>query len=807
MASTVETQALVPNDGSRLMPGLRGPGTQATTELQPQQSSINWVQVALNRLPLILIGLVAGVIGGFFYHLRVVPTYQSTVHISVAKKRDGMTSGMDARFSYLDDFVAVQLAVIKSPQVIEKACEVLDIDSSENSALDGVLSSGLEGLSKEKESSINKIQQKKLPLGAATKSELAALIHSGLTVTKDEKIGVVVLTFKTSRNQSDSPKILTAIIKGYQKFLEEQYGDASDRSVQKLDGLIAAANRELSKLQEDYKSKNMAIKSIHPTGAIKAYELLGFQKTRLESNLAELKDRQEELSARYGGKGVFLRTAKSMDGEGGALFLSADENTLNTLLMEKKIMLTMYGKDHPKVRKLDLQVEYITEVKKNRMANSKGDKFSSEDPYEREKEYYSAKIAKCEAELLNAQNQFDNLKDDAEKEKELDTYCKELSKKIESFSRKVELYEDLRSQTVLTKDHGGYDAKQISKIVGPLASGAGRLVYLFVGGILGVGAGFGLAYLAEVTDRSFQTPDEIRKQLGHPILGHIPTIRVDDQEKKQGSKVEGQLCTWHKPKSTEAEAYRGLRTGLYFSTQNRGHQVIQITSPNAGDGKSTLSGNLSISIAQSGKRIVLIDADMRKPRVHKIFGLENQEKGLSTLIEGKSTIPESTLASEIPNLFLIPCGPRPANPAELLTSPRFAQLLEELRQLYDIVIVDTPPLLGVSDPCVVAPRMDGVILNILLNKSARSSAMRACEMLAGLDTRVLGVVVNCFDAKMRSGAYGYSYSYGYKYSYKYGYRYGYGYNYGYSDYAQYSDDPEGQAKQIKGNAQVLKGPK
>lgn len=806
MASTVETQALVPNDGSRLMPGLRGPGTQATTELQPQQSSINWVQVALNRLPLILIGLVAGVIGGFFYHLRVVPTYQSSVTMSVAKKRDGMTSGSDARFSYLDDFVAMQLAVIKSPQVIDKACDFLDQDAGDNSIFDGILASGLEKSPKEKESSLSKIQQKKLPLGAATKSELASLIHSGLAVGKDEKIGVVTLTFKSTKNQGDHPKVLDSIIKGYQKFLEDQYGDASDRSVQKLDSLIAGANRELSKLQEDYNKKNMAIKSIHPTGAIKAYELLGFQKTRLESNLAELRDRQEELSARYGGKGYFLRTAKT-DGEGGNLFRGVDENTLNSLLMEKKIMMTSYGKDHPKVKKLDLQIEYINEIRKNRQTNSKDDKFSSEDPYEREKEYYSAKIAKCEADLLDAQNQFENLKDDAEKEKELDTYCKELSKKIETFSRKVELYEDLRSQTVLTKDHGGYDAKQISKIVGPLASGAGRLVYLFVGGILGVGAGFGLAYLAEVTDRSFQTPDEIRKQLGHPILGHIPTIRVDDQEKKQGSKVEGQLCTWHKPKSTEAEAYRGLRTGLYFSTQNRGHQVIQITSPNAGDGKSTLSGNLSISIAQSGKRIVLIDADMRKPRVHKIFGLENQEKGLSTLIEGKSTIPESTLASEIPNLFLIPCGPRPANPAELLTSPRFAQLLEELRQLYDIVIVDTPPLLAVSDPCVVAPRVDGVILNILLNKSARSSAMRACEMLAGLDTRVLGVVVNCFDAKMRSGAYGYSYSYGYKYSYKYGYRYGYGYNYGYSDYAQYSDDPEGQAKQIKGSAQVLKGPK
>jgi capsular exopolysaccharide synthesis family protein len=363
------------------------------------------------------------------------------------------------------------------------------------------------------------------------------------------------------------------------------------------------------------------------------------------------------------------------------------------------------------------------------------------------------------------------------------------------------MYEEFKNQIVLTKDHGGYEAKQISKINGPFPSGANRLVFLFVGGVFGLGCGLGLAYLAEVTDRSFQTPDEIRKQLGLSILGHIPTLRINEDERKPGSKLEDQLITAHKPKSTEAEAYRGLRTGLYFSTQGKGHQVIQITSPNAGDGKSTLSCNLSISIAQSGKKVVLIDADMRKPRVNKIFGIPNSDKGLSTLIEGTSGLEESMFPTEIPNLFLIPCGPRPGNPSELLTSPRFPEILSELRDKFDFVMVDTPPVLAVSDPCIVAPRVDGVIVNILLNKNARASATRACEMLANIETRVLGVVVNCFDSRQTTGkygyGYGYNYGYGYSYNYQYGYKYGYkyGYNYGYSDYKQYSDDADpGQLK-------------
>ena len=218
-------------------------------------------------------------------------------------------------------------------------------------------------------------------------------------------------------------------------------------------------------------------------------------------------------------------------------------------------------------------------------------------------------------------------------------------------------------------------------------------------------------------------------------------------------------------KSAEAEAYRGLRTQLYFSTQGRGHQIIQVTSPNPGDGKSTLAANLAVSIAQSGKRTVLIDCDMRKPQVHRVFKLGQVEVGLAQVIAGTAQLSRALRRSPIDNLDLVPCGPRPNNPAELLTSSRFQLLLQDLRDAYDFVIVDTPPVLAVSDPANVAPRVDGIIMVFRMTKFVRPAAERTREQLITLGANILGVVVNGGDRGPAANYTGYNYgsSSGYRY--------------------------------------------
>ena len=345
---------------------------------------------------------------------------------------------------------------------------------------------------------------------------------------------------------------------------------------------------------------------------------------------------------------------------------------------------------------------------------------------------------------------------------------------IDSANRSLIDAQQKLTQTEATSSSGGYKAEQLTP-PGVGAKVAPVLIQsVLFGLVFGLFIGVAGVAVAEVQDKSFKSPAEIRRRLGVPVIGHIPFLRDAAAEAGTPTGVEKALVAALRPKSVEAEAYRGVRTQLYFSTQGRGHQVIQVTSPNPGDGKSTLAANLAVSIAQSGKRVVLIDCDFRKPQVHKIFGLGKVEAGLASVVAGLAPIAKALRRSPVENLDLMPCGPRPENPAELLTSPKFQQTLADLKDAYDFVVVDTPPVLAVSDPTAVAPRVDGLVLVFRMTKYARPAAERTREQLGAIGANVLGVVVNGGGGSM--GASGYD---GYNYGTRKGYRY--------TDY-EYADD-------------------
>src|SRR5262249_45123621 len=161
------------------------------------------------------------------------------------------------------------------------------------------------------------------------------------------------------------------------------------------------------------------------------------------------------------------------------------------------------------------------------------------------------------------------------------------------------------------------------------------------------------------------TPEEVRRRLGMPLVGHVPFLQPHQDAVRRAAAGESVpdplLVTFYRPKSVEAEAYRAVRTALYFSTQGEAHKIIQVTSPKKGDGKSLLIANLAISIAQSGKRVLLVDADCRRPRLHKIFNL-TATSGLASVIVHPEELPAAIQETAVPGLALLPCGPIPPNP-------------------------------------------------------------------------------------------------------------------------------------------------
>jgi capsular exopolysaccharide synthesis family protein len=192
-----------------------------------------------------------------------------------------------------------------------------------------------------------------------------------------------------------------------------------------------------------------------------------------------------------------------------------------------------------------------------------------------------------------------------------------------------------------------------------------------------------------------------------------------------------------------------------FMSAQKEVQVLVVTSPGPRDGKTTAAISLAITMAQGGARVLLVDTDLRKPRIHKSFGIK-PDRGISSVILGATTIADATIHTEIPNLDVMPCGPSPPNPAELLHTERFRAILAQLRQSYDKIILDSPPTGPVTDPAILGSVADGVLLVLRAGHSTKEAAAHARRHLADAGARILGLVINQADHK--GGGYGYGYS-------------------------------------------------
>ena len=202
------------------------------------------------------------------------------------------------------------------------------------------------------------------------------------------------------------------------------------------------------------------------------------------------------------------------------------------------------------------------------------------------------------------------------------------------------------------------------------------------------------------------------------------------------------LITRLSPRSAVAEAYRTLRTNIQFGALDRAVKTIMVTSAGPGEGKSTTIANLAIAFAQAGHKCLLIDADLRRPVQHKIFRLD-QRRGLSAVLVGKVELAEAIQSAEdVPGLQVLPSGPLPPNPAEMLGSKQWRRLLQELQEPYDFVLIDSPPVIAVADASILAPQTDGVVLVLDAGSVPRQAAQQAKDQLDKVNTRFLGAVLN-----------------------------------------------------------------
>ncbi|MDP4179691.1 MAG: polysaccharide biosynthesis tyrosine autokinase [Bacillota bacterium] len=272
-------------------------------------------------------------------------------------------------------------------------------------------------------------------------------------------------------------------------------------------------------------------------------------------------------------------------------------------------------------------------------------------------------------------------------------------------------------------------------------------------GLLGLILGVSIIYLMEFIDHTFKKPEEVERKLDLNVIGTIPTFEGGKRGKKKAkdNKVLEEeylknLITTNNPKAAASEAFRELRTNLQYKSVDKDMKVLIVTSPSLGDGKTVTTVNMAITLAQSGKKVLVIDADLRKPKVHSYFGLKNNE-GLTNILANDKEIKKINVLQKegIANLYILTSGPIPPNPSEILSSSKMKMIVEQLKADYDIIFIDTPPVGQVTDAAILSTIADGSIIVLASGQTRIEMAKRAKKALESINASIIGTVLTKID--------------------------------------------------------------
>lgn len=727
---------------------------------ESDRSSAGILGPILRRWPLLLLFAVAGGVLGFLAFSLQSPVYESTARVQVSKRYD--SNAAEGRMVYVEDYVATVTQIIGSDEVLGDAAATLRKQADQMAAPPA-------------ESEISQ------PDGLKAALAIVRIRDPNAAATTTSS----ALTLKyICGDPGDAKRILDAVIAAVQKFLDKGFADALTTQLDEVAKTIKARTEAREALFKGVKDlrESLAVVTTEDLSVIRSrvsanYErmfTLKLEQALIERDLKGIASVGPGPAARQLKLRQLLGTTRT---PGEALGPTGPESLFLQLTARRVELSERMGKDHPTLKELDTQIKFHQDLmgRSGGPADGKDELALFGDRLQERKEAVLAQLETVKSQMDEDQRK---VREGGRYQDQIDGYRRQL----DELALEITRLEDRRLTLVQleakeSKNKRAYDIRPLDKPRIGRKVGPNLPTWVAPGVLFGLLLAVGLAYLAEIADQGFRDPAEIRRRLGVPVFGHVPPIRLDQPATADVSATyDASLVAARRPKSVEAETYRGVRTQLLVAL-SAGQKLIQVTSPNPGDGKSTTAANLAISLAQAGKRVALIDADFRKPRVHTMFGLDKAAVGLASVVDGTADLDAALRPCDVDNLSVMPCGPRPANPAELLAGERFADILRELQGRFDFVLIDSPPLLAVSDPLVIAQRADAVILVFGLTRRSRPQTERAKELLADSGATLIGVVVNGADSPAAS----YGYSAG-------SYKSGYGYEYQYTE--KYADDAE-----------------
>lgn len=712
--------------GLAALAGLRGPGVAWVWQTDLARAlRRGWRYIA--------VGVAIALTVAALYLARTKRLYQASTRILVLQQNGTpLSSGESRLMGGTDDYIPTHAIVLKSPLVVGRAIEAV----------------GPEGLPTLAEASAR-----------SGKSPVVEAI-ARLVVSRPDRTAKILNLDYQAGSREEATTLVEAIVESYEKFLEDKYQKNNGEMVR----LISAARDNLSKELAEMEVKYLAFRKDHPMSTVDdtgrsfmSRRLDQWDRARNEAMVKEVQLKMQlELGRSLAAQGVgFWAIAHALNQVGssdpnGGLMAHATEASLGSadyvraLGREQQELAERNGAASTKVRAIQDQITSIQE--RSREAKGKIDAAdvrdllaSLEGGLKTVETMRAALNTSFDRDLQRAKEDENDLLTEANLKGNLDQYRTLFNTIVEQLKR-----------AQLVGDYASVSAQVIeppNALTSPVSPRLSLTLALALVG--GCGLGAVAAYLADRLDPRVRTVEEMREALGLPLIGRVPQL-VGAEATHVG------LIAHTTPFSPTAEAYRAVRTNIELHRRSRRVGVILVTSPYAGDGKTTSASNLAISMAHSGRRVLLIDADLRSPSQHKVHGLP-RGRGLAQVLRNELPAHAAVARTAVPGLDLIPAGAETPNPAELLMSPRVGEILDAFGQSYDTIIVDSPPLLAVTDAAILSAVADGIVLVSRVSSLHRRDAERAGEQLRSLGTPILGVLANGLDRDQ--GGYGYGYGY------------------------------------------------
>ncbi len=711
----------------------------------------DYLQIILRRKWIVITVLVTVLTTVTIGTFMMKPQYRAAATIKIELDKVNILSFNDvyqAQMTSEDSFQQTQFKVLKSRNLAKRVIRQMKLDASP------------EFSGQKQEAKQAAFLKKPDAVDEGIDSSLVDGFIGRVEVTPQPRSSLVTVSF-TSYDPEMAANVVNALAKSYIDLNIESKYEATQQAREWLEKQLEAMKAKVEQAEEklnQYAGKNEIIfleTKVDDDGKGGSENLVTKKLTSLSTELIAATSERIQKEALY-------NELKAGDAESSSLVMNSPlmqalRKDAAGLESEYNQNLKIYKPDYPKMVKLK---ELIDQINKRMATEAKKIVNSTRKDFEasvKKESYLKAAFDKQKQEALELNNrsvQYLILKREADTNKEL--YNGLLQR----------LKETGISATLNSSNIQILDKAEVPK--GPFKPNRRRNILLAL--IVGLFGGVGLAFFTEYLDNTIKTPEDIEKRMFMPSLGIVPLYAAAsaaknprDQKKSGPRKAIARPAGIQLPveyishldsRNQLSEAYSSIRTFLLFSSAGKPPKVMMVTSPRREEGKTTTSINTAISLTKSDAKAVLIDADMRRPRLHKVFEVSNGN-GLSSFLSGNIEFGDDLIKhTDIPNLDVITSGPLPPNPAELLSSYRLRELIDGLYPLYNFIIIDTPPLLGLADAAIASTLTDGVILVVKSGSTPKDAAVQAKKVLESVNAKVLGVVLNAINEN--NLRYGYS---------------------------------------------------